>query len=98
MGVGYANALSRFCAACLGYVLNSKYTFSTNPQSSTMFLRFILYWLGMTLLGSAVLIALDNLLSGIAKNTAYLMASKIAVEGFLFMVSYLVAKLWVFKK
>lgn len=63
-----------------------------------MFLRFILYWLGMTLLGSAVLIALDNLLSGIAKNTAYLMVSKIAVEGFLFMVSYLVAKLWVFKK
>ena len=94
----YANCISRFFAACIGYMLNSRYTFSANPQSALMFSRFIIYWLAMTLLGSGMLSQLNDLFRYAAKDTMYLLASKIAVEGVLFILSYAIAKLWVFKE
>lgn len=96
IGVAVANILSRGSAACVGYYINGKFTFQ-KKMDKTVFLRFSLYWGGMTILSTVLIYLFEHLL--LLNASIKLMALiKVAVEIILFFASFLIAKIWVYKK
>lgn len=93
--IAIANLLSRALAACCGYYLNGKFTFKAK-MTVNVFLKFILYWLFMTTLSTVMLLIIDHYI--LASSSDNLLAlSKIAVELLLFLLSFFIAKIWVYK-
>lgn len=98
--VGFANFLSRAFAAVLGCYLNYSITFKRNKKSTLLitYIKFVLFWLFMTCLSSALMVYLSMLfLSVINENGLYLVFIKVAVEALLFFVSFFISKTIVFR-
>lgn len=98
--VALANPLSRACAAVLGLLLNFTITFGRGtPRAidAPTVLRYATVWVSITLL-STVLVALLYRLrpDGIAA-ASWLATVKIGVEGVLFLVSFLLARTWIYR-
>lgn len=96
VSVALANILSRGSAACLGYYINGRFTFQ-RKMDKYVFLKFVVYWAGMTVLSTALIYLFEHYL--ITASSVKLMAmTKVFVEILLFFVSFLIAKIWVYKK
>jgi len=96
VSVALANVLSRGSAACLGYYINGRFTFQ-RKMDKYVFLKFVVYWAGMTVLSTALIYLFEHYL--ITASSVKLMAmTKVFVEILLFFVSFLIAKIWVYKK
>ena len=96
VSVAVANILSRGSGACVGYYINGRFTFQ-KKMDRHVFLKFVLYWGGMTLLSTALIYLFEHLLADY--SSVKLMAlTKIVVEILLFFLSFLIAKIWVYKK
>lgn len=91
----YANFISRFCSAMIGYYVNGKYTFDKRSSLNT-FIKFCIYWVFMTLLSSLLLFVAEKFATG-KENITYIFTSKVIVEIMLFFVSYGLANRVVFK-
>lgn len=96
VSVALANVLSRGSAACLGYYINGRFTFQ-RKMDKYVFLKFVVYWAGMTVLSTVLIYLFEHYL--ITASSVKLMAmTKVFVEILLFFVSFLIAKIWVYKK
>ena len=96
VSVALANVLSRGSAACLCYYINGRFTFQ-RKMDKYVFLKFVVYWAGMTVLSTALIYLFEHYL--ITASSVKLMAmTKVFVEILLFFVSFLIAKIWVYKK
>ncbi|MGY6028837.1 GtrA family protein [Phytobacter sp. AG2a] len=96
VSVALANIISRGSAACLGYYINGRFTFQ-RKMDKYVFLKFVVYWAGMTVLSTALIYLFEHYL--ITASSVKLMAmTKVFVEILLFFVSFLIAKIWVYKK
>lgn len=96
VSVALANIISRGSAACLGYYINGRFTFQ-RKMNKYVFLKFVVYWAGMTVLSTALIYLFEHYL--ITASSVKLMAmTKVFVEILLFFVSFLIAKIWVYKK
>jgi putative flippase GtrA len=90
----FANVLTRFCAALVGFVLNGLFTFQNRNKTNIRLLaliRYVTLWVALTVTSTLLLMASrhffgQNLLS----------ITKVFVEAFLACVSFLVMKLWVY--
>ena len=63
MAVLSANVLGRLCGAVLGFTLNGRFTFADGGRSLTgraAFARFTLLWLTLTLVGTGVLMLVEQ--------------------------------------
>ncbi|BEB08670.1 GtrA family protein [Escherichia coli] len=96
LSVVLANVFSRGLAACVGYYINGRYTFRKKVDRY-VFLKFVVYWSGMTLLSTLLIYMIEYFL--LSTSSIKLMAlTKVVVEIFLFFISFLIAKIWVYKK
>ncbi|BEE16926.1 membrane protein [Aeromonas enteropelogenes] len=95
IGITPANFISRALAACLGYYINGRFTFE-RKMNKIIFFKFVLYWCLMTSL-STILIYLCNIFLSEYEMNYSMAASKVVVEVLLFFVSYIIAKVWVYK-
>ncbi|WP_455864902.1 GtrA family protein [Pantoea agglomerans] len=92
-----ANFSSRALAAITGYLLNGKLTFKSS-LSTSVFIKFCVYWLFMTAMSSLLLVLSRKTIAEVIPNSYVDFSSKIIVEFILFFISYLIAKVWVYKK
>lgn len=89
-----ANTASRFLAGTLGYYLNKKYTFAIGPVLGySMMARYWMFWGFMTLLSSTLISVWDTVLNNVFSNAT----GKILIELGLFLLSFVISKLWVYK-
>lgn len=92
-----ANFSSRALAAIAGYLLNGKLTFKSS-LSTSVFIKFCVYWFFMTAMSSLLLVLSRKTIAEVIPNSYVDFSSKIIVEFILFFISYLIAKVWVYKK
>lgn len=97
MDVIISNFISRALAAITGFFLNGKFTFK-NSLSTSIFIKFWVYWFFMTAMSSLLLILSRKTIAEIIPEGYVDFSSKIIVEFILFFISYLIAKVWVYKK
>ncbi|MGP4650276.1 MULTISPECIES: hypothetical protein [Enterobacteriaceae] len=72
-------------------------TFLRKKVDRYVFLKFVVYWSGMTLLSTLLIYMIEYFL--LSTSSIKLMAlTKVVVEIFLFFISFLIAKIWVYKK
>lgn len=92
--VGLANILSRISAALLGYQLNNRFNFNkSDSKNERRFYRFFAWWIIATLLCSLSLKVFEQSFT----NTSTIAVTKIAIEGVLVCVTFIVFKWFVFK-
>lgn len=98
-GIDYviANFTSRAIAAITGFILNGKFTFKKS-LSIAVFIKFWLYWFLMTALSSLLLLSIRGFIASVIPESYVAVFSKIIVEFILFFISYLIAKVWVYRK
>ncbi len=62
LGTAFANLIGRICGASMGYWLNGKWTFSGSGQqlSKRAATRFLVMWLSMTGLNTAIVTLIDH--------------------------------------
>lgn len=98
-GIDYviANFASRAIAAITGFILNGKFTFKKS-LSTAVFIKFWLYWFLMTSLSSLLLLLIRSLIATAIPEDYIAVFSKIIVEFVLFFISYIIAKVWVYRK
>lgn len=98
-GIDYviANFTSRAIAAITGFILNGKFTFKKS-LSTAVFIKFWLYWFLMTALSSLLLLLIRSFITSVIPENYVAVFSKIIVEFVLFFISYLIAKVWVYRK
>jgi len=93
-----ANVTSRACAAVLGFVLNRYLTFGQRDETpgrlARSLLRFALLWVGLTLLSTLAVLALEALWGA---DTARRIAAKLIVEAVLAVASFLLSRFWVYR-
>ncbi|WBM72088.1 GtrA family protein [Buttiauxella sp. WJP83] len=95
VGVTLSNVSSRALAASVGYYINGRLTFKRSMNGRVLF-KFVIYWAGMTVI-STVLLYLCKVIFN-SQNSVFLTAvSKVCVEIVLFFISFIIAKLWVYK-
>lgn len=102
VSVELANPLSRAMAAVLGLVLNSSITFGQRGQPrrlppTPMILRYVVMWVSMTLLSTALISWLHDLRPEQVARARWIAISKISVEGMLFLLSFLISRYWVYR-
>lgn len=93
--VGPGNVLGRVCGACLGFVLNGRFTFAdgTTARLSRRHLRrFVFAWLLMTAI-STLLVQMVSL--RLSLHAAWL--AKPLVEGLMAAVGFVVWRQWVYR-
>jgi putative flippase GtrA len=96
LGTVSANFTSRLTAGLLGYLAHRRFTFraSWRIRDLPSFARFVTWWITCTLLGGWVLnLALGRFGEGLA-----LAAVKVGLELLLALASFLVFRLWVFRR
>ncbi|WP_390904796.1 GtrA family protein [Pantoea piersonii] len=98
-GIDYviANFTSRAVAAITGFILNGKLTFNKS-LSVAVFIKFWLYWLLMTALSSLFLLFIRSFIATLIPESYIAVCSKVIVEFILFFISYIIAKVWVYRK
>ncbi|MEZ0582833.1 GtrA family protein [Erwinia sp. STN24] len=92
-----ANFISRAIAAITGFILNGRLTFRKR-LSLKVFIKFWIYWSIMTALSSLLLMFIHGFIAAVAPESYVAALSKIVVEFILFFISYVIAKVWVYKK
>ncbi|MDK2122904.1 GtrA family protein [Parachitinimonas caeni] len=98
VAVEVANVASRASAGMAGFWLNRWITFgSTAEPWWPSFLRFGALWLAMTMLSSGLLSAAAWLLGRDADHAGLLTMAKLLIELALFVLAFLVSKLWVYR-
>ncbi len=91
---GIANFVSRFSAALLGFALHFSFTFSRSTHKlKSSFLRFWIWWFGVTAIGSALLKFFD----GVIGVDLWLALIKVVIEGGVVGMTFLVYKFWVYR-
>jgi putative flippase GtrA len=95
MAIEPANVAGRIAGALLGYWLNGKLTFAGDEHAvgKTQFRRYLLMWLGTTLVSTWSLGAIDN---GLGRGWAWLL--KPGIELVLGVIGFLLSRHWVYKK
>lgn len=93
--IGVANIVGRTGGALLGYWLNGRYTFAGDKHGlgRQQFIRYVLWWLTATLLSTIAIELIDDVLG---RTWAWL--AKPLVEGVLALLSFVVARQWVFRR
>lgn len=93
--IGLANIIGRLCGAWLGYWLNGRYTFAGEQPAlgRRQFVRYVIWWCSATLLSTVAIEWIDDVLG---RKWAWL--AKPLVEGALALVSFVVARQWVFRR
>ena len=96
VNVVLGNVVSRFSAACIGYILNSTITFRSQTknhlQKSTA-LRYLSVWLTLTLTSSLLIILLQS-----AHREIILVVGKPLVEAALALASFAFMRYWIYGK
>lgn len=95
-----ANPLSRACAAVLGLLLNFTITFrrgAARAIDAPTVLRYVTVWVSITLASTALVALLYRLRPEGVADASWLAAVKIAVEGVLFLVSFFLARTWIYR-
>ena len=93
------NVISRASAAIVGFVLNRRYTFDAcrTGEARRQALRYILLWLVLTVLSTALVGAGNAFLGGVPHGREWLIGFKILIEAVLALVSYLGMRYGVFR-
>jgi putative flippase GtrA len=94
-----ANLLSRAAAASLGFMLNRGITFRAHgaaPRAGTT-LRFWLFWAVMTLASTLLMAGAAHWLGTGPSHALSMTYAKMAIEIFLFVISFLASRHWVFR-
>ena len=93
--IGAANVIGRVSGALLGYWLNGRYTFSGEQHTlgRQQFLRYVLWWLFATVLSTVAIELIDDYLG---RKWAWL--AKPLVEGCIALLSFVMARQWVFRR
>ncbi len=93
-----ANLVGRISGAVCGYLLNNRYTFGHDRHDDPgRIVRFILYWLFMTTLSTALLAWADARWNTADQDTTSVLI-KLCVEAVLVALSFALAKWVVFRK
>jgi putative flippase GtrA len=95
MAIEPANVGGRIAGALLGYWLNGKLTFAGDEHAvgKTQFRRYLLMWLGTTLVSTWSLGAIDT---GLGRGWAWLL--KPGIELVLGVIGFLLSRHWVYRK
>lgn len=92
------NVLSRASAAACGFLANRYLTFEQRSDTFRRFrsslVRFVLLWLAMTLLSSALLVLVKQ---GWGDLLEVQVKAKLLIEALLAIISFLLSKYWVFR-
>jgi putative flippase GtrA len=90
-----ANVIGRVAGALLGYWLNGKLTFAGDDTAigRTQLIRFILMWLGTTVVSTWSLGAIDDV-----AGLKWAWLAKPGVEFALGVVGFLLSRHWVYRK
>ena len=94
-----ANVVSRATAAVVGFLLNRRYTFNAwhAGQTAGQGLRYILLWIVLTALSTALIGAANAALEGVAHAREWMIGLKILIEATLALLSYLGMRYGVFR-
>ena len=97
----YANITSRFLAASSGFIINRKITFSDQCNSNSIcdikqLKRFVFFWLIMTTLSTVLIYYLSSWQGLHGDDDKTYLLSKLTVEAFLAVTSFIVSKFWIF--
>jgi putative flippase GtrA len=92
LGILMANTVSRFSAATLGYFLNRKYTFSIKRGPAAMFVRYWIFWGGMTVASTLLIDFASSHFSG----PLAIGLTKFFVESALCLLGFIVSRYWVY--
>lgn len=98
--VALANPLSRACAAALGLLLNFTITFRRGAARAIdrqTVLRYGVVWVSITLASTVLVALLYRLRPDAIAAASWIAAVKIAVEGVLFLVSFFLARTWIYR-
>ncbi len=91
-----ANLAGRVAGACLGYFLNRYLTFASvvdgERRERGRVLRFCIAWIGLTVVGTAVL---EWLASGFDLKAAWI--AKPVVDGLLAIAGFLLSRYWIYR-
>jgi putative flippase GtrA len=95
MGVAPANVAGRIAGALLGFWLNGKLTFAGDEHAvgRSQLFRYIVMWLGTTVVSTWSLGAIDH---GLGLGWAWL--AKPGVEFVLGVIGFLLSRHWVYRK
>lgn len=91
-----ANLSGRLGGALVGFLLNGRVTFRVSESASGWagrFVRFLVTWLLLTAVSTLTLLWVQS-----AWGVGAAWAGKIFIEGALAVISFLVLKLWVYRK
>ena len=93
-----ANVASRASAAAAGFLSNRYWTFSQRPDTLRRFsrslVRFLAWWLSMTVVSSLAVLGLESVLGD--EDLERILA-KVIVEAVLAVISFLVSRYWVYR-
>jgi len=94
------NITSRAIAAVTGYYLNGIVTFKVGQTigAKKRKLRFLMLWIGMTFLSSIAITMIMYLSERNGWPPNMIAISKPLIEAALFLLSFLIQKIWVFNK
>jgi len=90
-----SNIAGRIAGACLGFMLNGRVTFATgggNGISQPAFARFVLLWLGLTVIGTGMLSVVEHQFGLVGSWYA-----KPLVEAMLAVLGFVGLKFFVFR-
>jgi len=90
-----ANVCGRAAGACCGFWLNGRVTFMhrAQPQVHARLLRYLLLWIGLTLISTLALAAIADT-SGLSRTWW----AKPLIEGGLGLTSFLLSRHWVYQR
>lgn len=93
--IGAANVIGRVSGALLGYWLNGRYTFADAQHrlGRAQFVRYVSWWVFATVVSTVAIELIDDVLG---RKWAWL--AKPLVEGCIALVSFVVARHWVFRR
>ena len=94
MRVGAANVIGRISGALLGYWLNGKVTFADGGTvlGPVQFRRFVVMWLGTTVLSTLAIATIDDML-----GLKWAWLAKPLLEVVLGVIGFVVSRHWVYR-
>ncbi|MGO3128201.1 MAG: GtrA family protein [Luteimonas sp.] len=95
MPVAPANVAGRITGALLGFWLNGRFTFAGSRYTlgGTQFQRFMMMWIGTTLLSTWALTQIDDVL-----GLRWVWLAKPAIEIVLGVVGFLLSRYWIYRR
>ncbi|MEZ0471017.1 MULTISPECIES: GtrA family protein [Luteimonas] len=93
--VRQANVVGRICGALLGYWMNGRFTFAGEDTTlgRTQLQRFVLMWMGTTLVSTWAIGQVDDYL-----GLKWAWLAKPLVEAALAVVGFVLSRHWVYKR